>query len=793
MASRSARFIHLATSAIAFIATDASVHAQDSKSGPVAEESADGQIGKVKVTATDQTGAPGAVPHGANGSSDPTATEGTRSYAPTKVNVGGKVPVSVKDVPQTVSVITRQLIEDQHLNTLTDVMEFTPGVTVLERFGADQFFPSFFSRGFQVQNFQIDGGAPISYGADANYTSSLTPVFDMSKYDHVEILRGAGGAFTGTGDPGGVLSLERKRPTGSPQILGELGGGSFNAFRASADFSEPVVKDGSLKVRAILTHDQRDYFYRVANKTLDMAYVNAEFAPSSTTRINFGGSYTDQRGVPFGQGLPRYTDGGDIGLPRETCLCLAFGKYHTKELELFAQFEHHFSDDWALNVNLTSNRQRSLLLAGAVQLFSGISRATGMAQYGASVYASRQSTRSIQDLADVFVTGRFSMFGRDQHIVVGMNYQKQNDKPVPGSGEGQYAFPDTNVNVFTFDPRAYTLPADSAFQPLGYTVRAQNRLQLAAYGSLRLEPLAHLHLDIALRYNSYKTNQQSHYDNGFGFTSDTNKIFTEGKLLPAVLAASYDVTKNMSVYASYAGIYQSLALQLTASGHSLPSVTGTNIELGVKRTDFQGKMTSTLSVYRIVQNNLPITDPSVPYLPGNDAIGSTCCYISTDRNRSEGFDLEITGAVLPRLQVTFSYTHNTNKYDPGAAALAFGNSQNPLVSEAPKDLVKLFTAYRLGSSGVAGRITLGGGGRLQSKVTTNTFACITTCGPLTLVQPGYALLDLFSRVVLTRNLTVQVNVNNLFDKHYFSTIGSIFGNNYYGEPRSFAAVLRSKF
>ena len=118
-------------------------------------------------------------------------------------------------------------------------MEFTPGVTVLQRFNADQFFPSFFSRGFQVQNFQIDGGAPISYGADSIYTSTLTPVFDMSKYDHVEILRGAGGAYTGTGDPGGVLSLERKRPTDAPQILGELGAGSFNAFRGSVDVSEP--------------------------------------------------------------------------------------------------------------------------------------------------------------------------------------------------------------------------------------------------------------------------------------------------------------------------------------------------------------------------------------------------------------------------------------------------------------------------------------------------------------------------------------------------------------------------
>ena len=514
-------------------------------------------------------------------------------------------------------------------------------------------------------------------------------------------------------------------------------------------------------MRAILTHDQREYFYRVADKKLDMAYVNAEWQPSSRTRINFGGSYSDQRGVPFGQGLPRYVDGSDIGLPRETCLCLAFGKYHTKEVELFAQFEHHFSDDWAINLNLTTNRQRSRLLAGTVSLFSGIDPATNQSNF-ANIYATRQSTRSIQNLGDLFVTGRFTMFGRDQHIVLGVNYQKQNDRPVPGSGDGQYVFPDTNVNPFTFDPRAYILPADSAFVPVPNQVISQNRLQLAAYGSLRLQPLGRLHLDLAVRYNHYKTDQQSRYDYGGGSVIDTNRVFTESKLLPAVIGASYDITKNMSVYGSYAGIYQSQALQQTASGGSLPAVRGTNVELGVKRTDFQGKMTSTLSFYKIVQKNLAVSDNSVPntYSVGT---GISCCYFPLNHNRSKGIDLEITGALLPRLQVTFSYTHNINKFDPSELSISQEfNKPGPLVSQAPKDLVKLFTAYRLGSSGLAGRITLGGGGRLQSKATTKTFVppCdVNGCTPLTIVQPGYGLLDLFTRVVVTRNLTAQFNVN----------------------------------
>ena len=763
------------------------------------------QLGTVRVSAAGSGGGDGSsrqVAQGANGSTDATATEGTRSYTATETNIGGKVPTAIKDVPQSVTVVTRQRIEDQQLNTLADVLEQTPGVTVLQNNNTSQLQPSFYSRGFAIQNFQIDGGAPINYGGGSggdtgNYTSTLTPVFDMSLYDHVEVLRGADGTFAGVGDPGGVLSLERKRPLDHRQFVVEATGGSWSAARFSADASTPLTADGTLKVRLVGTHDQRDYFYHPASKQLDLVYANLEYDPTTRTRLNVGASYTIQSGVPWSSGLPRYQDGGDLNLPRGTCLCLSFGNYNTKQLEIFAQAEQHFGDKWSLNANLSTLRQNSRILEGDLVTYGGIDRATSQIRYGGGpVQASRTSTRSEQYSADLYLTGSFRLFGQEQHLVIGGNYQKQNDGANPKPGDGT-AFLDNILYLSSFSPDGYTVPSDASFSPVPVTVPVYERTQYAAYATLRLTPLPRVHVNVGLRYNQYETRQSTVYTYP-NFSFSQNKVFSESRFVPPLASLSYDLTSKTTVYGSYSGIYISQADRRTSDGSVLHAATGRNIEFGVKRSDFGGKLNSSLAVYDIVQNNL-----AVQLLTGpnsfDPATGINCCYSPIgSRNKSRGLDFEVSGAITPRWQISTGYTHNTNQFDPSALAVSNGSSVSPIIAQAPRDLLKLFSSYRLGTSGWLGRTTLGGGGRYQSP--TRTFYSIYTCGATSctstlasIVQPTYALADLFGRLAVTPAISVQVNVNNVFDKRYYATVGSVQGGNFYGEPRNFSVALRGKF
>ena len=130
-------------------------------------------------------------------------TEGSGSYTAPSVGVGGKLPLSLREIPQSVSVITRQRIEDQNMGSLEDAMAQTPGITI--DLAATAAIPQFYSRGFQIEYFQYDG-VPMQTGG----ASWAQP--DLFMYDHVELLRGAAGLFNGAGQPGGVINLVRKRP-----------------------------------------------------------------------------------------------------------------------------------------------------------------------------------------------------------------------------------------------------------------------------------------------------------------------------------------------------------------------------------------------------------------------------------------------------------------------------------------------------------------------------------------------------------------------------------------------------
>ncbi|MCU1785287.1 TonB-dependent siderophore receptor [Pseudomonas sp. 13B_2.1_Bac1] len=739
---------------------------------------ADGRkIGEVRVAGDVQSGQGGIAQRGVNGSSDETATEHSRAYSPAKVRIGGKTPTTLQHSVQSVSVISRQRIEDQQMNSLGDVMRWAPGVTTLQRGSDSQLMPHFFSRGFEIRNFQIDGGAPINYGSGNDYTSSLTPTFDMSHYDNVAVLRGADGINSGVGDPGGVLSLERKRPVAQAQYTAELSAGSWDARRTMFDVSQPLSEDGRWRVRAVATHDESDYFYRVADRQLDSGYVNLEFDPDEHTRINVGGSYTEQDAVPFSLGLPLYADGGDMALSRSTFIGMPFANQHTRNKEVFVQLEHFFAPDWSVNLNLSGINQDSNSLSSSVFLVDGVNRDTGTVD--GQIMLDQRKLRSQQRVADAYVTGGFDLFGLRQKLVLGVSQQKQDDRNDAG---GNYFYPQGPIDIVGFDPSAWARPDLSQFQRDAITVPAYWREQSAAYGSLQLELIEGLRVAASMRYNRYKTEQSTIY--GGDFPSVQNTRMSENKRLPPTVSVSYDLTPQTTVYVSHAGIFNTNANKLTAAGTVLEPETGRTIEVGLRRSDFNGRLNSSLAFFDTVQEHIAQDDRESPSTDNPDT-GISCCYFDSGKKTSKGFEAEIIGALTPSWQLAFSYTRNT---------IAFSSPQlapSNFLTQAPKHTAKLFTSYRLGSAGWAGRTTLGGGLRYQSETVTNGFD--GNGEKLVTRQGTYAVTDLFARVMLSRKVSLQANLANAFDRYYYASVGNVRGQNFYGEPRSVSLLLKMQF
>ena len=154
------------------------------------------------------------------GKEDTATTEGTGSYTTSETVAATRLPLSLRETPQSVTVITRQRMDDQQLNSVQDVLENTTGVTSYQ---SDSERTSFYSRGFLINNIQYDG-IPTVVGDIIN--GSGIGSLDTAFYDRVEVVRGATGLLTGTGNPSAAINLVRKRPTREFSAAASLGAGS---------------------------------------------------------------------------------------------------------------------------------------------------------------------------------------------------------------------------------------------------------------------------------------------------------------------------------------------------------------------------------------------------------------------------------------------------------------------------------------------------------------------------------------------------------------------------------------
>ena len=136
-----------------------------------------------------------------------TVTEGSGSYTPGTIATATRMVLTPRQTPQSITVVTRQHMEDFGLNNVDDVMRHTPGITV-SAYDTDR--TNYYARGFSINNFQYDG-IPSTV-RNVAYSAGNT-LSDMAIYDRVEVLKGATGLLTGAGSLGATINLVRKKPT----------------------------------------------------------------------------------------------------------------------------------------------------------------------------------------------------------------------------------------------------------------------------------------------------------------------------------------------------------------------------------------------------------------------------------------------------------------------------------------------------------------------------------------------------------------------------------------------------
>ncbi|UVL62493.1 TonB-dependent receptor [Pseudomonas sp. B21-032] len=704
------------------------------------------------------------------------STENTGSYAPGLISVGSKSPTSLRETPQSVAVITRQLIEDQQLTDINEAMKATPGVITQSTTFRIQ---DFISRGFSIQNLQIDGAAPQALGtAMGSFYSSN--IFDLAEFDHVEVLRGSGALFGGSGDPGGIINMVRKRPMSENQLKLSLSAGSWDNYRQELDITGPMGWDGRLRGRLVVANTDRQYFIDKRSTEKPLVYGVMEADMSDDTMLTFGVRYNKSHENGTNAAVPRYSNGADLGLPRHTGLTQSWAFTDTTAREYFAKVDHRFNDDWKLNLSYTNiwdvSWFKTASTLNAVDPISG----SGVTWYGTQ---SRQENE--QHLYDVNLAGNFQAFGLDHQLVLGADYQRIDSRwlgtaPHPGFGGP--------VNVFDPDATPWPEPANHTDYSRDYNPNAQR--QYGLYSSLRLQLAEPLHLILGARAQRYHFEQMYQTRTGEQWNVASQVDQRIGTKLTPFGGVVYDLDEQWSAYASYSQIYKPQANKLAGPqpGSPLQPMTGKTYETGLKGELFDGALNTNIALYYTTRENEAVRDPR--FTSASNLFAGSCRYLDNGEVVSKGIDIEASGELLPDWMLIGGYTFNLNR----------NRSANTSLSTVmPKHLFKLYTTYRL--PGVLQDFKVGGGVQAQSATyvsgTTNRFngdgSIAERDVPFDFTQGGYATWSALVEYKVDEHWDLTLNGNNLFDKKYYQTVGTSTYGNYYGDPRNFMLTLRGTY
>ena len=683
-----------------------------------------------------------------------------RYTLPDRIDTATGLGLTIRETPQSVSVVTAQRIIDQNLTSVRDVIENGVGVAVNE---TDDVRNSFFARGFEIRNTQIDG-VPTAWalGGDRGET-----IADVSIYDRVEIVRGATGLLSGAGDPSASINLVRKhadrREWGGYL---EAAGGSWDTWRLSGDIGGAVTADGRLRVRGVGRYEEGNSFTDFySNKKLVLyGVLDADVTDDTLLRVGFSHQRNEPHGAFWGSLPTFYSDGSIARWDRAKSTAQPWTTWTTVNQNLFATLSHDFGGGWSLTGNY--NRFRNTQFTQILYLFGNVDRATGLG-LGSNPYSA--DGVSIQNSYDAQLKGKLSLFGRDHDLVLGylnseLNRQTVSYAPLNELAPlGNFLFPPAG-DFINWNANSYAFPG---FAETGVLNEEERIRQIGYYGALRLNPTDWLKVIGGGRLATYRQSGRAYgVDRNYG---DKDVFIPYAGLLA-------DITANHRLYASYTTIFLPQNAQ-DRNFEQLDPIKGKSYEVGLKSAFFNEALQTSVALFRIEQDNLAQIDGPSITRPGTGLPFQP--YRAADGVVSKGFEIEATGSPLPNWNINVGYS----QFKARDAADADANT------DQPRRLLKAFTTYTVPE--VLGGLTFGGGVNYRS----SAYSLGTIPGSTTAFrfeQGGFAVVNLMARLVVTDHLSVQANVENVLDKTYFSQVGS-FSQYRYGQPRNFTVSASYRF
>lgn len=692
------------------------------------------------------------------------ASKKNSSYTAKKASTSTKLDLSIKETPQSVTVVTRKQIDDMGATNLGELLAQTTGVVLV---GDNTERTAFSIRGFGTgdswgtSTLQQDGVATTSQNVSVSKP-------DMAMYESVEVMRGAAGLMQGSGEPSGAINLIRKKPTANFQANGAISYGSWNSMRGEFDISSKLNTEGTVRGRFVAAYQDADSFMTAVTRDSSLLYGIVSADLTESTLLNLGITHQEEHAVPVNS-LPRYKDGSDIGLSRKHCGCSAWNFWDKENTNVFVDITHQFDNGWSakstfskswVNMDMTFSNLSGALDKNTKQPDT----TTGPFMYD---YAYRYKQKV--EVWDVFAKGPYQLFGREHELVVGANAQ---DSSTPGQWTDYYKI--GLVDVFNTNP--YQQPAIAPRYDKDGGKSFIDQKQYGAYLTTRLSIADPLKAILGLRISSYEYLYGYENNDVSKPTYGQRQIRTKYKannIRTPYVGLTYKINDTYSTYASYTDTFVAQSVK-DVSGKLLDPIQGQVFETGIKGSFNNDAVIATLAVFRIDQINRSVDDLNSEGKCTENG-GKGYCKIASGKAISEGIEAELRGEVLPNLNLSLGYTYNTTEY-----AKDLVNQGRVFNENTPEHLARLFATYKLPN-----QLTIGGGVNYQSEWEVGRYSLTPA------KQPAYALVNLMASYPVNDHLTVAFNANNVFDKKYYSYITNTA--NRYGDPANFKLSLRAKF
>ncbi|TYK55315.1 TonB-dependent siderophore receptor [Pseudomonas synxantha] len=652
-----------------------------------------------------------------------------QGYHATRSASATRTDTSIHETPQSISVVSKDVVEDIGATRLQDALDYAGGVGRANNFGG-QGLTTFTVRGFTTGEFYRNG-FPINRG--------YPNMPDANTIERLEVLRGPATMLYGRGDPGGTFNVVSKQPLAERTVTLGSQVNDQGMKRGTLDASGPLDEEGRLAYRLNVVGEGGDTFRdHVETERYGVTPV-ITWQATDATKVTFEGDFM-RNNHPLDRGLTRFPN--QRGTPSRDTFWgdKEAGKLHNDNNMAQLRFEHTLNDNWTLGGGfqwLDGSLKGNAIEANG----PGSLGADGRTLQRNFNYRKLEWTDKDYQLN---LTGHFSTGGFEHTLLTGIEYEDYDYKSIiqrSSAALGTYPIDIFNPVYGQTRPALTRTPTHDKENLKTYAAFVQDQVALTE----RLKVLA------GARFERFEHDYQSYVAGVKPWTAADNAV------TPRV-GVIYDLTDTVAVYADAARSFKPNTGASREGGGFAPEK-GKSYEMGIKWEALDRQLSVDAAIYQIEKKNVLATDPL-----------DNTLSVATGQVRSRGFDLNVAGNLTPEWRVIGGYAYVDAEVTRDTTLRAGTRLMN-----IPRNSFSLLNVYEFQDGALKG-LGLGAGGKYvdqRAGQTANT----------AFSMDAYTVVDLLGYYKVNEQVRLNLDVKNLFNREYEEgAFGNIYA--YPGAPRT---------